>query len=166
MNDEGTVFALEVDLQRLVGMPCWSIMVSAGAHVLLDFGQKLLRVPILFDQTLTEEQRMYKGEASLFIEHAVWRLEHQGTIIGSWRDSRHPSGTMQSRLGQCHGKVIEHVTLLRPGLDLLVQFTAGLALRIFCDQTNTDHDNFTYFMVGNSYTVGAYSQLRSERVDY
>lgn len=159
-NDPALVTELESGLLILIGLECWSVKQGVGSFVDFDFGQKNLRQYPLRNPSLSEEERLYVGERGLFVNHAPWRIEHDGGIVGSWNDDNALDGLMQRNLKQFIGAHVEQVELLRPGLDLTLYFTNALVFRLFCEQTESEEtDNYVYFTPMKTYVVGTWSNL-------
>lgn len=61
-------------------------------------------------------------------------------------------------------QTIDDVTLTKPAFDLVLNFSNGLVLRIFCDATNTTEmaDNYSLFLPEAIYIVGNRSALKRE----
>ena len=51
-----------------------------GSHFILDLGEKVPRDYRIENPTLTEVQRTFRGELSLFVECA-WRLDSKSSVI-------------------------------------------------------------------------------------
>lgn len=152
-------------LNRLIGQVCWGFAAGAGTGsvVSLDIGGKVLRESPLKNPHLSAEQQKYAAEFGLFIQCA-WRIESKAQVVcGAWDDNT-GGGRMLEGLRLLVGQVISSVEVAKPALDLAMNFDGGLALRIFCDQTNQAEmeDNYSLFLPDAIYVVGHRSQLRRE----
>lgn len=153
-------------LMDLRGKPCWSFYAgpSTGSHVDFDFGQKLSRVvPLLGNANLTEDQKFYHGEVSLFIQCA-WRLDSNDEVICGSTDSNEKDGPMLVGLQSMMNKTVENLEIARPAFDLTLEFRGGLFLKVFCDQTNVEDDdpNYTLHTKDRIYIVGPKGQISFE----
>lgn len=149
-------------IHSLVGQPCWSVVAGegTGSIIALDFGKKIPRVVPLTNLHLTEDQRYFKAEMSLFIECA-WRLDsHNGVICGS-SDSDVNDGPMVRGLALIVDQKVGSVELAEPFWDLTIRFTGDLLLKIFCDQTNVEEEvsNYSLHLEDKLYTVGPRGKL-------
>lgn len=154
-------------IHQLTGLECWNITAGAvGSMASLDLGAKMLRgKPMPFyNASLSIDEHKYRGEFVLYIEDCPWRLDGIDEVIASWTDSSAPSGPIITGLKRLIGQRIESVALTRPGLDLTVHFSGGLALRIFPDQSDPEEgDNYSLSVADErAYIVGARSLLRRE----
>jgi len=156
----------ENELKRLIGKPCLSIYAgeSTGPDVLIDFGKKMPRTIPVLNPKLTEEERYYEGEVSLFIRCA-WRVDTKREVICGSTDSAVEDGPMITGLGVLLQRTVESIQVRLPGLDLTVKFNGSLELRIFCDQTDleNEYDNYSFTLKKNKiYIVGPRGRLRYE----
>ena len=152
-------------INRLIGQECWGFAAGegTGSSVSLDIGRKVLRKEPLKNPHLTSEQRKYDSEFDLFIQCA-WRIESKTQVIcGAWDDNAE-DGVMIKGLQGLVGSTVDSIKVSKPALDLVLNFNNGLALRIFCDQTNQAEmdDNYSVFFPDVVYIVGNRSQLRRE----
>ncbi len=170
MNNPELVTEFETVLQRMIGLQCWSIIAGkpSGSMVSFDFGRKILRNNPIANPELTDDQRNYIGEVSLFTYFCPWRIEAGDDIICSWNDDNSEDGPMLRALYRLLDEKVEHVELLRPGLDLNIHFSGSLVLRLFCDQTDEEEgaNNYVYFAPDKSYAVGIRSKINVELLDW
>jgi hypothetical protein len=153
-------------LSDLPGKRCWSVYdgPSSGSDIDLDFGTKFPRaIPILGNSNLTEDQKFYTSEVSLFVQCA-WRLDASDRVICGSGDSNTVDGPMLNGLRCLVGRLVESIDVAKPGFDLVLQLTAGLVLRVFCDQTSEEVDdpNYTLHTRSKIYAVGPRGQLQIE----
>jgi hypothetical protein len=128
-----------VSLDLLIDKPVWPVPAGGctGSTVLMYFGEKTPRWKRCENPALSEEARDYEAELRLMI-WCAWRVEVQGTGIVSGSGDLEDE-TMLSGLMRLLGETVEEVSL-NSFLDLLVVFTGGLRLRLFCDQRTDDLD--------------------------
>lgn len=155
----------EASLNRLVGQVCWGFAAGEGTGSVINFyiGGKVPRESPLSNLHLAAEQREYEAEINLFVECA-WRIESKTEVIcGAWDDNTE-GGDMIAGLRRLVDQSVSSVKVSQPALDLTLDFSNGLTLRVFCDQTNQaeGEDNYTLFLNGAIYVVGSRSQLRRE----
>ncbi len=153
-------------LTDLQGKSCWSLYASpsTGSHVDFDFGRKLPRViPMLGNPNLTEDQKFYESEVSLFVQCA-WRLDSAKEVICGSTDSNEKNGPMLLGLQAMIGTTVERVTIATPAFDLILTLGGDLSLKVFCDQTNLEGDdsNYTLHTKDRIYIVGARGRLHCE----
>ena len=73
-----------------------------------------------------------KHECYMAVE-CSWRLDGQGGPITSSCDENSESGPMLHGLLSLRGNVVSNVLVKEPGYDLLISFSEGYQLSIFCD---------------------------------
>lgn len=164
--DKRLMGEFETSLNQIIGLECWGVVAGSGTGSIVDIqlGGRVRLHKRLRNSKLTDEQREFEPEFSIFIE-CVWRLDSESTIIcGAWDDNRE-GGEMIVGLRQIVGSVISSVQLSIPAFDVLVGFSNGLTLKVFCDRINlTDaDDNYSLFTPSMCYTVGTRSALRREQ---
>jgi hypothetical protein len=147
VNIEG----FESKLSLLIGQPVWAARYCSGTTTLIDFGDKILRKS--YGKHAPEDDRKYQGELTLMFSCA-WRVELEGVGIVSGSGDLEDE-TMVSGLTKLVGQTVAEVSV-NSFLDLLVVFTGGLRLRLFCDihADDLDYDScYTLFV----HAEGAYS---------
>jgi len=157
---------LLTQLRSLIGKPCWAFYAgeSTGPDVIFDFGRKIPRTVPLLNRHLTEEQRYYEGEVSLYITCA-WRLDSESEVICGSTDSAAEDGPMVRGLRALVGRTVESTEIVTPGFDLTLRFNGNLALKIFSDQTNLEdeYDNYSVHLKKHKiYIVGVRGRIRCE----
>ena len=144
---------------------CWSVIAGngSGSVICLDFGRKLPRIKPLKNPTLTEEQRNYEGEYSLYIECA-WRLQTKKQVLCSSTSSNMTGQDMLNGLSQLIGGQVVKVAVRALGGDLTIHFDNGLILLVFADQGNEadDIDNYTYYSTEWVITNGSRSHISKQ----
>lgn len=153
------------NIKRLIGQNCWSMTAGegTGSNIALDFGRKILRKTEIKNDYLSEDQRKYRGEFSLYIT-CSWRLDsHSGVICGS-KEPNQNNGPMIEGLKRIVTKRIIDIDIISPAFDLIIQFDDRLTLRIFCDETdpNDEFDNYSLFTPEYIYTIANRSNLITE----
>lgn len=150
-------------LGGLVGSECWSIIAGRGtcSSIMLDFGKKMPREAELKNRRLSEEQRKNRGESALYVT-SVWRLDSaEGVICGAWENKR-KGGLIPKGLRMLKGRTVDGFDLDDVGMDLVLAFSGGFRLKIFCDALNEidQSNNYTLSTQGDLYIVGLRSVLR------
>ncbi len=153
------------ELRGLIGKPCWAFYAgpSTASAVDLHFGKKIPRAIPLLNPHLSEQERFYDGEISLFFECA-WRLDSEGEVICGSTDSSENDGPMQRGLGLIVGRAVKSVKAELPACDLTVRFDGDIVLKVFCDQTNLEegYDNYSLHVKDKIYIVGPRGRIRCE----
>ena len=161
--DVPLITEFESTLNQLVGQSCWSAQISGvGSLVSLHFGEKIKRDEPMthMDYQLTNEERFYRGVFILYVEDCPWRVETPQEVLATWLDENAPGGPMEAAIHRFVGQQVQEVTLIQPGLDLVLQFAEGLTLRIFPDQVDADvGDNYSLTHIDRTYIVAARSTL-------
>lgn len=155
---------LDAVLAPFRGLHCWSIIAGAGTGsvVSLGFGRKVPRTKILTNPHLSEEQRHFDAEYSIFVECA-WRLDARDQVVcGCW-DSNDADGPMIRGLQRLRGEAVQAIDVSVPAFDLTVKYGSGLVLHVFCDQLlQGASDNYSIFTLTDVFVIGPRSHLRIE----
>jgi len=153
------------ELNVLKGKECWGIIAGKGTghNVSIQFGEKILRKNVIPNDYLSDDQRMFKPEFSLFIESS-WRLDSIDKVICSSDDPNDNNGLLVNGLKNIVNKKILSIEVLKPALDLVIEFSDLFFLKIFCDHTdpNYGYDNYSFFMPEKIYIIGTRSSLYLE----
>lgn len=148
--------SIQERLTPLAGMVAWGCVagVGTGSMVSLEFGEKRPRAKPVKNPRLDPLIRNYEGEWSLYIQDAAWRLDGPEEVLCSSRSSNEAGGEMLQGLHQLTDAVVTGVKLFKPGGDLLLVFSNGLKLTLFCDCMNEDEgDNYSVFAPSFIFTV-------------
>lgn len=156
-------------LTSLQGKECWGFIAGAGSGsmVTFDFGGRVPRRKPALNPNLTDEQRNFIGEITLFIQDAAWRIDSEnGVLCGSttWNDLAGPFGDGLRKIVGCR---VQGIAVSRPGMDLSIEFDKGLRLKVFCNQTNAEDDGVNYSLHLNTkvYVVGINSSVTIETLN-
>ncbi|MCI0463037.1 MAG: hypothetical protein L0Z62_39320 [Gemmataceae bacterium] len=128
------------ELEQLVAsvrsLRCWYVSCggAAGPTFQLALGDKLPRRTPLKNLAHPEEYRRFEGEMNLLV-WCSWRLDAPDRPLTSSDDS--PEGVARE-LGNLVGASVEAVSLTAPAWDLVLSFSGGRLLRIFCDHVPGD----------------------------
>ncbi len=165
MSTNGSAEELESLVLGLRSKACWAALAGRGTGSAIDihFGAKVPREVPLTNPTLTDEERRFEGDTSIYITCA-WRLDSRSSVVCGWLDGGETVEGMVRGLRSVVGHRVEAVDIQRPAWDLKIVFDNGLTLTIFADQTNLiDHDsNYSVFHATKAITVGARSEVRTE----
>jgi len=138
---------LDLIKKSLLSTVCWSVIGGAGngTVISLAFGEKVRRAKALGNSRLTEEERLFEGEFSLFVECA-WRLQTQEAVLCTSLSSNHEGGSRNNELMQLVGKHVVNLDIRLPGGDLEITFEGGRMLAVFADQANEVDEcgNYTF----------------------
>jgi hypothetical protein len=164
MNQEHEKFFS--DINTLCSKICWGIVAGegTGSTIALDFGEKIPRKKKILNPTLTDEQKKYTAELSLFISCA-WRIESDNKVICGSTDPNANDGPMVRGLKNLVDHKVDSIHVLLPSFDLSLLFDGFLWLRVFCDQTGEveEYDNYSFFSSDRIYTIKARSVLTWEQ---
>jgi hypothetical protein len=152
----------------LRGKSCWAAIAGRGTGSAIDlhFGSKVPRERPLSNPTLTEEERRFEGEVSIYITCA-WRLDSKSSVVSGWLDGGETVDEMVKGLKSIVGHRAEAVEIQKPAWDLKIKFDNDLTLMVFADQTNVldRDDNYSVFVGTKGFTVGTRGELRWEVPD-
>lgn len=148
---------------KLNGKICWSIIGgSERSDISIKFGKKIPRKKPIPNIHLTDDEKLYEGEYSFLIE-CTWRLESNDKVLHSWMDASPQNKLLQKRLKRLINSKVKKVEVSLPFYDLSIYFSNSLCLKIFCDQTTDEYDNYSFYTPGKVYTVGCCSKLKFEK---
>lgn len=154
--------AFSKNIKRLIGQNCWSVIAGkgTGSNIALDFGKKILRKTEIKNDYLSEEQRKYVGEFSLYIT-CSWRLDSDTGVICGSKEPNQNDGPMIEGIKKITTKNIIDIEILSPAFDLLIQFEGRLTLRLFCDETDPidEFDNYSLYTPEGIYTISNRSNI-------
>jgi hypothetical protein len=122
-------------VQRLIGQVCW--YVSAGGVTWPSFvlvcGDLLPRHTPLENQEHPEQFRNNRGSYELLV-WCSWRLQTDSAVLATSDE-----GTASSRLlGALTGAAVTDAICSAPAWDLMLSFSNGMAIQVFCDNHGTD----------------------------
>lgn len=153
------------DLRRLEGLQCWGITAGegTGSHVSLDFGKKIERARLLRNPHLSEAVRNFTGEFGIFVQDCAWRLDADKVICSSKTPNAN-DGPMALGLRNLVDQRVVNAVATLPGYDLLIEFSAGAKLRLFCDcfDDASDGNNYSFHTPEWVFLVKAGGVLTSE----
>lgn len=119
----------------LLGQKCW--YVSAGGasapSFRLAFGERVPLERRLRNPTNSTEFQKFRGSVELLV-WCSWRLQRPGAVLAS--SDQGASGL--SALDAIVNSTVTDVTCSLPAWDLLVRFSGGLELAVFCDHVAPD----------------------------
>lgn len=154
----------EIALHQLAGKTCWNVQAGAvGSMASLHIGDKIpLDKPLPYPNTsLTPDEHKFRGEYMLYVEDCPWRIEDGDSVQVTWLEN---SSAVTAQMKALIGRIVERVELTRPGMDLALFFSGGIALRIFPDQADPEEgDNYSLSVRGDmTYIVAAHSTVYVE----
>jgi hypothetical protein len=139
------------EAKRLCGLPLWSVIGGNGSRLALDFGRKVPRDQPLTNSKLSEEQRLYEAECSLFVE-CPWSLLRAGAVAADWEDDY---DTVDSAFSSLRGATVRQAELSPATGQLTVTFSTGERLRLINDQVEDGLDGYSLFTTEGIWSVGA-----------
>lgn len=156
---------LRFAVEDLANKRCWGIAVGGLAPyvVSLCMGKKIKRQIQIKNPILPLDQQMYDGEIALLVD-CSWRLDSTNGVICSWIEANREPVSIASKLEILRDKSIESADLSLPGMDICINFSGALALRVFCDRMSSgeDSDNYILYTPEWNYVVGVGSQVTRE----
>jgi hypothetical protein len=130
---------LKSRLNLFIGKPVWTVTGggSAGSTLLIYLGDKVRRDRRIENPDFSEEEREYEGELHLMISCA-WRVEMEGIgVVSGSRDNE--DEIMLSGPRKLIGETVAEVSVSSL-LDLLVTFSGGVRLSVFCNRHTDNPD--------------------------
>jgi hypothetical protein len=152
----------------LEGKLCWEVSTPLGSSFSLHFGraiyqQKIFPLPLQKSKAGLEQreidQFMTRGQLSLDIAGASWRLDGPRGIVTWWGEQDTTvGGRMEEAIGRLQGRYVQRALVEAPGWDLRVDFTDGYSLKVFCDDV-AEGDNYTLFHYPYWISVEAWGRI-------
>lgn len=99
---------------------------------------------------ISDTLRNFRGAYCVFVEGCAWRLDGQGTVVCGWRDEE---DVIRKKIQALAGRHIQKVELASSVFDLNLFFDHGYVLRLFCDLTAGDIDNYSIRFPSGWYSV-------------
>ncbi len=146
---------------QLIGTKCWQVSAggSVGSRFVLDFGKQLEWEPVENPRVNEMFKDKRKGELTVNVGCAAWRLDGEDEPITSWTDIAGLNGPMVDGLRLLNGCTVTMAQIMRPGLDLILTFDNKLCLRVFCDQFEEPYDNYNLSHQNTYVSVMARSRI-------
>ena len=156
---------LNKSLDALVGEECWGLIASAGGRLLLKFGEKIPKHKPGRNLAVTEDERIFEGAFSLFVECA-WRLDTPTLVLCVWSDPVTRERPLPEGIECLRGLRLLKAELSMPAHDLELWFEGDRRLKVFCDQSSGGgaRDNYTVFSAQGAVSVGRGGVLSYEPV--
>jgi hypothetical protein len=160
---ESSVEQFTSAVRGIVGKRCWGVAAgpATGSVLNLHIGDLIPRPWPIPNPELPESMRDYDGEFGLLVECA-WRVETAGRIICSWLECESDAERREMCVRLLTGQEIENIEVRQPFLDLAVLFRNDHVLRLFCDQTEPECDNYVVFTPHDSWVVVQGAKLQRE----
>jgi hypothetical protein len=153
-------------LRGLRGLPCWHV--SVGGATLPTFqlalGAKIARAVPLKNPNQPIEYRENDGEANLLV-WCSWRLDDAEGPLTSYFDDEE---AIVPGLNRLIGSTIRNAAASGPAMDLVITFSNGLKLRVFCDhvsKSSASGDNWELSLIKGRFIVGPGATIESEPVE-
>lgn len=155
------------EIVKLVGRECWSVIAGkgTGSHIHMGFGTKIARQIPLTNPNLTEDERLFDAELTLFVTGAAWRVENSQAVLCT--DTDENCSERYNALKNLAGKKVVFAQLFFPSFDLILEFTGGVRFQIFCDfaydaSDTWDDENYIFFTPKTIFKVGLSSKITIE----
>jgi hypothetical protein len=146
----------DVALTELVRLPCIGAVAQpeTGGDLLLHFGDWQRYADLPHPRVRTVE----RGSWSLMI-CCPWRLDGPTAVLCDWRSVADPARQGEQAHLVVEGLAVESVVLSPPGLDLQIQFSRGVRLRVLCDSSGKTDDCW-YLLRPDESSVAATREFR------
>ena len=122
----------------------------------IQLGKPVKRGGPVKNEHLSNLLRNYRGEYCVFVQGCAWRLDRKETVVCGWHEEEAVIRQMMSALA---GRRLAAVEICNQALDLNLAFSGGYVLRLFCDQTADELDNYAIRFPDRWYSVRARSEL-------
>jgi hypothetical protein len=133
-------------LRTLIGLEAWGARIGDGGYLSIEFG------PV----DTNERNRFPRGEFSIWIPGAPWRIEFDGSIlVGSGQE-----GLETAKVLFINGDKITDIKIDRSSLIVDVEWRSGRTLRVFCE--NTDSSTIEFFLPHCVYSLEKDGSLACE----
>jgi hypothetical protein len=140
----------------VVGRSAWGVGVGWGSFLTMEFGAPVWR------RLGDADEEHAHGEWHLWIQHAVWRLEQDGTVIAASEDDR---STLEAAVARLEGRELRDVQVSPPALDTAFVFDGGCVLRVL-PATTTRYEHWLLFAPdGHVLVVGPGTAHTYDRAD-
>lgn len=123
-----------------------------GTVVELGFGGRIPRSPSIPNPKLPEEYRDFNAEFGLMI-YCAWRVESGDEILAGCYETTEEGACDVSPVESLIGRTVVHAKVSQPGFDLKIEFNDGRRIALFCDQTEEDEANYSFFVDDLVYSV-------------
>lgn len=125
---------------ELMGKKCWSVIGGGATGSMLYFhiGRQMARDKPLRNPTLTETERKFTGEFSIFIQNAHWEIFRAAESIADCTDDNNPGGRMLSGVDLLIGNEVIDYRYSSDSSNFTVSFLHGFSLVVYCDDICTD----------------------------
>jgi len=149
------------------GKRCWHVAIGGfAAHTFsLHLGGKRAQKPPLRklkNKTLPDEVRNFEEEYQFYV-YCLWRLDDPAGSITSSDDAQE---SIWEGLKRLEGSVLEKVEIARPCWDVVLSFSTGEVLKVFCEYVpgNPSWDNnWDVVLPEIAYSFGPGAECESEK---
>ncbi len=152
-------------LHKLTDAECWAVAAGegTGSRITIQCGRKIERARPLTNPNASDALRHFKGEYVIFVQDCAWRLELNEVICTS-KSPNNNNGPMVIALRSLEGHRIVAVTVTSAAHDLVVEFSGGLRLHLFCDCFDEARDgrNYSFHSPSGVFVAGASGSLTYE----
>lgn len=153
---------LENACRVMEGQPCWYVSIGGATSpsFVLVLGERVPRARPLVNERHPEEYRRCCGSVELLV-WCSWRLQSNVEVMATSEQEQLLGDTMRSLVGT-------HVVAVRctpPAWDLVVDFSDGRSLEIFCDHVEPGSpiaENWELWTPERCVTAGPGAQLVAE----
>jgi len=147
---------------------CWSSLAhtSISTNWAIDFGKKFKRKKPLRNNKLSDDERIYQGELTLFILSASWRLTQNQQILTSSSDFREydesQDSFIQSQMSKkIVGESITDLTINEQTLDVSMTLTGNYRIDILCNCPNDVNYVFSKTLIVDGNILTRYFEVRA-----
>lgn len=116
----------------------------------IEVGGPIERSGPVRNEKISDTLRNFRGAYCVFVEGCAWRLDQKGTVVCGWRDDE---DVIREKIQTLAGHHVQKVELASSVFDLNLSFDHGYVLRLFCDLTAGDLDNYSIRFPSGWYCV-------------
>jgi hypothetical protein len=145
-------------LTQLIGAKCLGVIAGTGSGSMMtvELGKPVKRGGPVKNEYLSDLLRNYRGEYCVFAQGCAWRLDRKQKVVCGWHEEE---AVIRRSMSALAGRRLVAIEICNPALDLNLFFSGGYVLRLFCDQTMSESDNYAIRFPDCWYSVGPRSEL-------
>ena len=133
-------------LRALIGLEAWGARIGDGGYLSIEFGP----------ENKIERSRFPRGEFSIWIPGAPWRIEFDGSIlVGSGQEDLETT-----KVNFINGDRIEDIKIDELSLIVDIEWRSGRTLQVFCE--NIDSSTIEFFLPNCVYSLESDGSLACE----
>ena len=125
----------------------------------IELGGPIERGGSVKNNYISETLRNFRGEYCIFVEGCAWRLDQNGTVVCGWHEDEK---IIREKIQVLAKRKLSKAELTSSTFDLNLFFDGGYVLRLFCDLTQGDMDNYSVRFPSGWYSIQPSSKLTRE----